>query len=188
MRLGLLTRQHQLRLAMVLRSSARDDHSPACKFAAVPITSSRTTPKKPPWAVFAYPFTPLFRSTRVQSSRNGFFLSSPVSEAGAVGLMYRKNIMHAFTVFDVLRVSLTRADSVEGIGVRSGTVTCTIDLSASSLAHQGMALKCAMGSAIGFLEYQHGFNNRRPPRETLSTVTNSRKPQLHSLRAQKTLT
>jgi len=172
---------------MVLRSSARD-HSPACKFAAVPITSSRTTPKKPPCAVFAYPLTPLFRSTKVQSSKNGFFLSSPVSDAGRVGLMYRKNVMHAFTVFDVLSVSRTRADSVEGIGVRSGTVTCTTDLSARSLAHQGMALKCAMGSAIGFFGYQLGFNSKRSPRDPLHYDQFSKASILLCFWAQKILT
>jgi hypothetical protein len=57
--------------------------------------------------------------------------------------------MHAFTVEGVLSVSRTSADSVEGMGVRSGMMTLTTDLSNNSLAHQGMALKCAIGSAVG---------------------------------------
>jgi hypothetical protein len=113
----------------------------------------------PPWAVFAYPLIPLPRSSRQQSCRNGFFLSSPVSLAGAVGLIYRRKVTHAFTADGVLSDSRTNADSVEARGVRSGTMTWRTDLSDSSFAHQGMALKCATGSAVGWLCADLGFED-----------------------------
>ena len=61
----------------------------------------------------------------------------------------RDGRMLTFTVLGVLSVSRTSADSVLAMGVRSGTATCTTDLSASNFAHQGMALKCGIGSSIG---------------------------------------
>jgi len=123
----------------------------ACMLAVVPITSSNMTPKMPPCAVFAKPLIPLPKSSRQHSCRNGFFLSSPVSLAGAVGLMYRRNVTHAFTVDGVLSDSRTSADSVDARGVRSGTAIWRTDLSDISFAHHGMALKCATGSAVGWL-------------------------------------
>lgn len=55
--------------------------------------------------------------------------------------------MQALTVFALLRVSQTNADSVLGIGILSGICTETIGRSERTLAHQGMDLKCAPGLA-----------------------------------------
>ena len=57
--------------------------------------------------------------------------------------------MQAFTVLEVLSVSRTREDSVEGSGVRSGISMRRIDFWERSWEHQGMDLKCAIGSTRG---------------------------------------
>lgn len=59
--------------------------------------------------------------------------------------------MHALTVSGVLSVWRTRADSVEARGVRSGMMVWRTDLEERCAAHQGMALKWAMGSEMGWL-------------------------------------
>lgn len=59
--------------------------------------------------------------------------------------------MQALTVLDVLSDSRTSADSVDGSGVRSGISMRRIDFWESSCEHHGMALKCAMGLASGWL-------------------------------------
>jgi hypothetical protein len=65
--------------------------------------------------------------------------------------------MQALTVSEVFSVSRTRADSVDGRGVRSGTMVWTIDLEERREAHQGMDLKCAIGPARGWLCVDFGF-------------------------------
>jgi hypothetical protein len=74
-----------------------------------------------------------------------------------VGLIYRKKVMQALTVAEVFSVSRTSADSVDERGVRSGTVVWTMDLEQRRVAHKGMDLKCAIGSARGWLCVDFGF-------------------------------
>jgi len=65
--------------------------------------------------------------------------------------------MHAFTVWGVLRLSRTREDSVEGRGVRSGMSMRRIDFWERREAHQGMDLKCVIGSRRGWLWEDFGL-------------------------------
>jgi len=60
-------------------------------------------------------------------------------------------------VSGVLSVSRTSADSVDGRVVRSGIIVWTIDFEERREAHQGMDLKCAIGSARGWLWVDFGF-------------------------------
>ena len=61
-------------------------------------------------------------------------------------------------MLDVLSVTLTRADSVDGRGVRSGTTVWRIDFEERRDAHHGMDLKCVTGSARGWLWADFGLN------------------------------
>ena len=51
----------------------------------------------------------------------------------------------------------TRFDSVEARGVRSGMLVARTPLEFRRAEHQGMDLKCAMGSAVGWLWVDLGF-------------------------------
>lgn len=62
------------------------------------------------------------------------------------------NVIHAFTVSGVLNVSRTMADSLVARGVRSGiwSEPLRMDFEERRVLHQGMELKCAMGSGVGW--------------------------------------
>jgi hypothetical protein len=60
---------------------------------------------------------PCCRSSKATSSRKGFSFVSPLFCESAVGLMYRRNVTHAFTVLEVLSVSRTRALRVISLNV-----------------------------------------------------------------------
>lgn len=69
-------------------------------------------------------------------------------------------MIHAFTVEGVFRASLTSVYSFSNFGRRSGTAMWMVDFSERIWLHHGIALKCEIGSGVGWpwLEGVAGFD------------------------------